>query len=305
MLNPQPIINQVLDHPLLEEKEVELSIKRLDWVHEMVPGNKFFKLKYNLEKAIRENKKTLLTFGGAYSNHIHAVANAAHFLGLNAIGIIRGEETLPLNPTLSDAKSKGMRLHYISRSQYRGKTDDSFIEELHDLFGDFYLIPEGGTNSEAIKGTQEILQEEDQSYSHISVSIGTGGTFTGILQASQSNQMILGFSSLKGNFIKKEIDKLIEDYSINPKDQFQVITDYHFGGYAKYDQSLIEFIWWFFESFGIVLDPVYTGKMLFGLWDLIKKGYFPKGSKILVIHSGGIQGNRGFTFQTGIKLPSL
>ncbi|TFV92013.1 1-aminocyclopropane-1-carboxylate deaminase/D-cysteine desulfhydrase [Algoriphagus kandeliae] len=305
MLEPNPIINQILDHPLLEEKGVELSIKRLDWVHELVPGNKFFKLKYNLEKAIRENKNTLLTFGGAYSNHIHAVANAAHSLGINAIGIIRGEETFPLNPTLSDAKSKGMHLHYISRSLYREKTDDSFIQELHDLFGDFYLIPEGGTNLEAIKGTQEILKEEDQEFSYISLSIGTGGTFAGILQASQNHQKILGFSSLKGDFIKKEMEALIKTFSINPKGQFQIFTDYHFGGYAKYDQSLVEFIWWFFETFGIVLDPIYTGKMLFGIWDLIKKDYFPKGSKILAIHTGGIQGNKGFTFQTGIKLPSL
>lgn len=305
MLIPNPIINQVLDHPLLEEKEVELSIKRLDLIHDLVPGNKFFKLKYNLEKATKENKNTLLTFGGAFSNHIHAVANAAHSMGLNAIGVIRGEETFPLNPTLSDAKAKGMRLHYISRSQYREKTEEYFIQELHQLFGDFYLIPEGGTNQEAIQGTQEILQKEDEVYSHIALSIGTGGTFLGILQACQIQQKALGFSSLKGNFIQKEIEELSEKYSIRKPKDYQIFTEYHFGGYAKYDQSLIEFIWWFYENFGIVLDPVYTGKMFFGLWQLIKKGYFPKGSKVLAIHTGGIQGNRGFTFQTGIKLPSL
>ncbi|NVJ85960.1 MAG: pyridoxal-phosphate dependent enzyme [Algoriphagus sp.] len=305
MLDANPVINQPLDHPLLEEKGIELSIKRLDWVHEFVPGNKFYKLFFNLLQAKQEKKNTLLTFGGAYSNHIHAVAHAAHLLGFHSIGIIRGEETLPLNPTLAAAKAQGMELHYISRSQYREKTTPEFLENLKTLFGDFYLIPEGGTNREAIQGTEKILEEEDAIYSHICVSIGTGGTFVGILKSASPHQEIVGLSSLKGNFIHREIETLLEKFETEPKTHFSISTEYHFGGYANYQQPLIDFIWWFFETFGIVLDPIYTGKMIFGIWDLIKKNHFPRGSKILAIHTGGLQGNEGFTFQTGIKLPPL
>ncbi|KPQ19855.1 MAG: 1-aminocyclopropane-1-carboxylate deaminase [Algoriphagus marincola HL-49] len=305
MLSPNPIVNQPLDHPLLEEKGLELSIKRLDLIHELVPGNKFFKLKYNLLKAQAEDHHTLLTFGGAYSNHIHAVSQAAFALGMKSIGIIRGEETLPLNPTLKAATEKGMQLHYVNREDFRKKKDADFIQRLKEKFGDFYLIPEGGTNAEAIRGTREILSADDYGFTHIGTAIGTAGTFLGLVQSARPDQSVLGFSALKGDFIHQEVAELSQTFGIELSNQHQIFTDYHFGGYAKYRQSLIEFIWWFFDSFGIVLDPIYTGKMLAGIWDLIEKDFFPSGSKILAIHSGGLQGNEGFTFQTGIKLPTL
>ncbi|MBY5951135.1 pyridoxal-phosphate dependent enzyme [Algoriphagus marincola] len=305
MLRPNPIVNQPLDHPLLEEKGLELSIKRLDLIHDLVPGNKFFKLKYNLAKAQAENHHTLLTFGGAYSNHIHAVSQAAFALGIKSIGIIRGEETLPLNPTLKAATEKGMQLHYVNREDFRRKKEEGFIKGLKKKFGEFYLIPEGGTNAEAIRGTSEILSDEDESFTHIGTSIGTAGTFLGLIQSASLGQKILGFSALKGEFIHQEITDLGKIFEIDLGKQHQIFTDYHFGGYAKYRQSLIDFIWWFYETFGIIIDPIYTGKMLAGIWDLIEKDYFPRGSKILAIHSGGLQGNEGFTFQTGIKLPTL
>lgn len=305
MLRPNPIVNQPLDHPLLDEKGIELSIKRLDLIHDLVPGNKFFKLKYNLAKAQAEDHHTLLTFGGAYSNHIHAVSQAAFALGIKSIGIIRGEETLPLNPTLKAATEKGMQLHYVNREDFRRKKEEGFIKGLKKKFGEFYLIPEGGTNAEAIRGTGEILSDEDESFTHIGTSIGTAGTFLGLIQSASLGQNILGFSALKGEFIHKEITDLSKVFGLDLIIQHQIFTDYHFGGYAKYRQSLIDFIWWFYEKFGIIIDPIYTGKMLAGIWDLIEKDFFPRGSKILAIHSGGLQGNEGFTFQTGIKLPTL
>lgn len=305
MLLPKPIPTQPLRHSILKEKGIELAIKRLDLINSEVSGNKFFKLKHNLENAKREGKNTILTFGGAYSNHIYATAEAANAENMGSIGIIRGERTVPLNATLSHAESLGMQLHFIDRNRYRNKTDPGFLTNLQDKFGDFYLIPEGGTNELAIRGTKEILTAADKGFSHVCSSIGTGGTYAGLYATLSEHQKLLGFSSLKGTFIHQEIADLIEKHHLESKGKDEVFTNYHFGGYAKHKPELIEFIWWFYENFGIVLDPIYTGKLAFGIWDLIEKDYFIKGSKILMIHSGGLQGNIGFTERTGIKLPTL
>lgn len=303
MLIPSTITIQFLYHPLLESKNIELAIMRLDLVHPGVSGNKFFKLKHNLEQARKEGKDTLLTFGGAYSNHIFATAEAAKAEGFKSIGIIRGERTDPLNPTLIRAENLDMTLHFVDRETYRMKTESNFINHLRDLFGDFYLIPEGGTNELAIKGTREIIGENESQFSHFAVSIGTGGTFAGLAASISSTQKLIGFSSLKGEFIHSEIEKLLSDHQILSAGSYQVNSDYHFGGYGKYTQELVEFIGEFYENFGIVLDPIYTGKMAFGIWDLIKKDVFEPQSKILMIHTGGLQGNIGFAERTGIKLP--
>lgn len=305
MIQANPIVNQTLDHPLLEEKGVELAIKRLDLIHPLISGNKFFKLKYNLEEAVNEGYKSILTFGGAYSNHIQASAAATKLFGLNSIGLIRGEETLPLNPTLDFAQSQGMKIEYVNRADYRRKNETEYLDELKKKYPNCFIIPEGGTNSLAIQGTAEILEDGDKDYSDIILSIGTGGTFTGILKSLQPNQKALGISSLKGSFINKEISELLEKNQILTNGEWEINTAYHFGGYAKYNQVLIDFIWEFYESFGIVLDPIYTGKMMFGIWDLIKKDQFLKGSKVLAIHTGGLQGNFGFYERTNIKLPLL
>lgn len=305
MIQANPIVNQTLDHPLLEEKGVELAIKRLDLIHPLISGNKFFKLKYNLEEAVNKGYKSILTFGGAYSNHIQASAAATKLFGLNSIGLIRGEETLPLNPTLDFAQSQGMKIEYVNRADYRRKNETEFLDELKKKYPNCFIIPEGGTNSLAIQGTAEILEDGDKDYSDIILSIGTGGTFTGILKSLQPNQKALGISSLKGSFINKEISELLEKNQILTNGEWEINTAYHFGGYAKYNQVLIDFIWEFYESFGIVLDPIYTGKMMFGIWDLIKKDQFLKGSKVLAIHTGGLQGNFGFYERTNIKLPLL
>lgn len=305
MLHPQSVETVPLLHPIFEEKEIKVSVLRLDQVHSTVSGNKFFKLKYNLEEAKNQGKSTILTFGGAFSNHIHATASAANQLGLKSIGIIRGENSDNNNSTLAFSRGQGMHLYFISRDEYRRKNTEEFIAKLMGTFGDFYLIPEGGTNSLAIKGASEILSEHHREYSHICISIGTGGTFAGIAQSLQTKQTLIGFSSLKGEFIREEVLKLLSKNAIQPVGNLEINTNYHFGGYAKWTSELIDFIGWFWKEFGVPLDPIYTGKMVAGFFDLVQKNHFSKGSKILLIHTGGLQGNAGFHHQTGIRLPSL
>ncbi|GAA0877644.1 pyridoxal-phosphate dependent enzyme [Algoriphagus jejuensis] len=305
MLVAQPIPIQHLSHPLLSEKVIRLAVLRLDKVHSVVSGNKFFKLKHNLEEAKTLGKKTILTFGGAFSNHIHATAAAAHAEDLQCIGIIRGEDADLANPTLAYARKMGMKLHFVDRESYRNKNSPQFQEKLRILFDDFYLIPEGGTNELAIAGTKEILDESHSNYTHVAVSIGTGGTFSGLIASLQPQQTLIGCSSLKGEFIRKEMANLFSKYNIHSSGKWEIQTDYHFGGYGKHKPELICFMHWFYSEFHIPLDPIYTGKMAFGIWDLIEKNHFPKGSSILMIHTGGLQGNAGFFKQTGIDLPIL
>ncbi|MBN7814117.1 1-aminocyclopropane-1-carboxylate deaminase/D-cysteine desulfhydrase [Algoriphagus pacificus] len=305
MLQANPIFNQPLNHDLFDKKQVHVEIKRLDLVHPEVSGNKFYKLKYNLEQAKNQNLDTVLTFGGAYSNHIAAVSSAAKALGLKSIGIIRGEKILPLNPTLLHAEANGMNLQFISREAYRSKNEKDFLESLKEEFGSFYVIPEGGTNELAIAGTQEILTENDSDFSYIVCPIGTGGTFCGLAKSINTAQALIGISALKGDWIFEEMEDLYKKYKIEPEGSFQIENEYHFGGYAKSTETLIDFIWGFYEDFQIILDPIYTGKMVYAIWEMIEKDQFPKGSKILLLHTGGLQGNQGFTERTGIKLPPL
>jgi 1-aminocyclopropane-1-carboxylate deaminase len=275
-------------------KGISLVIKREDLIHPFVSGNKFRKLKYNLLQAKAENQTTLLTFGGAYSNHIAAVAYAGKENGFQTIGIIRGDELadkIASNPTLKFAQECGMQLEFVSREAYRLKTEAAFLEQLEEQYGSFYLVPEGGTNAFAIKGCEEILTNEDTVFDYIGCAIGTGGTISGIINSALSHQKVLGFPALKGEFLQDEIRNFVHN------DNWELITDYHFGGYAKVNDELIAFINWFFEQTQIPLDPVYTGKMVFGIFDLITKNYFPENSKILLIHTGGLQGIQGMNMK--------
>jgi 1-aminocyclopropane-1-carboxylate deaminase len=234
-----------------------------------------------------------LTFGGAFSNHILAVGAAGKEYGFNTIGVIRGEELagkINENPTLKKALSYGMNFKFVSREAYKNKTSNDFIEQLRDEFGDFYLLPEGGTNDLAVIGCEEVMGDEEQNFDYVCCSVGTGGTFSGIINGSKSCQKLLGFPALKGDFLQKDIHRFAK------KDNWELIPEYHFGGYAKVTNELIEFINWFLDTYSIPLDPVYTGKMVFGVFDLIKKNYFPTGSKILLIHTGGLQGIEGMNF---------
>jgi 1-aminocyclopropane-1-carboxylate deaminase len=287
--------NQQIFLPILEEKKVELSIKREDLIHPFVSGNKFRKLKYNLKEAKKLKKKALLTFGGAYSNHIAATAVAGKLAGFKTFGIIRGEElgknlteTIAENATLREAHNNGMKLQFVSREDYRQKTSFGFIEKLKNKWGDFYLIPEGGTNILAVKGCEEILTEEDKQFNYICSALGTGGTISGLINSLGKQQKVIGFPALKGNFLSEEIKK----YTIKRKN-WSLQKEYHFGGYAKYNEELIRFINEFKMDTNVLLDPIYTGKMVFGIIDLIKKDKFAEGTKILAIHTGGIQGIEG------------
>lgn len=286
--------NQQVQLPILEEKGIELWIKREDKIHEFVSGNKFRKLKYNILGAKKQQKHTLLTFGGAFSNHIVATAVAGNLSGLKTIGVVRGEELanklneiLLENKTLYTANKNGMKFEFVTRENFRRKTDKDFINELRKKFGDFYLVPEGGTNELAIKGCEEILTEEDQKFDYICSAVGTGGTISGLINSAKNHQHIIGFPALKGNFLSEEIKKLTQ------KQHWQLQTEYHFGGYAKYNEELIRFINSFKEKTQIPLDPIYTAKMLFGILDLIAKNKYPKNTKILAIHTGGLQGIAG------------
>ncbi len=288
--------NQQVFLPLLKEKEVELWVKREDQIHTEVSGNKFRKLKYNILKAKEESQHQLLTFGGAFSNHIAATAVAGYLSGFKTIGVIRGEElekdletVLHYNKTLKTAVAHGMDLFFVSREDYRNKQNEAFLKRLRAKFGNFYLVPEGGTNSLAIKGCEEILISDDNKFDYICVAVGTGGTISGLIKAALPNQKILGFSALKGDFLKAEVDHLLGQNYPN----WTLKSDYDFGGYAKYSAELIRFMNDFKRQTNIVLDPIYTGKMVYGIIEMIARNSFKKGSKILVVHTGGLQGIDG------------
>ena len=288
-------INQLVSLPGLADFGVSLFMKREDLIHPVVSGNKYRKLKYNLQLAREQGAERLLTFGGAYSNHISALSYAGRMNQMETVGIIRGEElgdrlheVLGSNPTLGFAASNGMRFHFVSREQYRKRTDPAFLEELDAEYGPFYLVPEGGTNALAVKGCEEILVAGDVEFDYVCAPVGTGGTLAGIVNSLANHQQGLGFQSLQGDFLKEEISR----YTI-PDRNWSLIDAYHFGGYAKVNENLISFINEFYRSTTIPLDPVYTGKMMYGIVDLIKKRYFRKNSKILAVHTGGIQGISG------------
>lgn len=288
---PTPIIP--IQDPKLAEKGVELMVKREDLNHPVISGNKWRKLKYNLAEAKKQGQNRLLTFGGAYSNHIYATAGAGQAFGFETIGVIRGEEHLPLNPTLSFASKAGMHFHYMDRATYRKKSEESVIKLLKQQYGDFYLIPEGGTNALAIQGCEEIIKEIDMDYDYLCCPIGTGGTISGLISGLKGRSEILGFSSLKGDFLHEEVVRLLKQYGIHYTN-WSINTDYHFGGYARIKPALINFIKDFEQNHQVPLDPVYTGKMMFGIYDLVQSGFFPEGTKIIAIHTGGLQGKAGF-----------
>ncbi|MCW4467369.1 pyridoxal-phosphate dependent enzyme [Flavobacterium sp. MFBS3-15] len=269
---------------------IRLTVKREDLLHPHISGNKFRKLKYNILRAKEEGRTTLLTFGGAFSNHIAATAAAGKEYGFEAVGIIRGEELVDKivdNPTLAFAESCGMKFKFVSREQYRDKTDVAFIAALREEFGDFYLVPEGGTNALAVKGCEEILSAGDEQFTHVCCAVGTGGTISGLINSAGAGQRVLGFPALKGAALQEEIAIFAKNAN------WELVEEYHFGGYGKVTGELIAFMNDFFVETGILLDPVYTGKLFFGVIDMINKGIFPENSDILLIHTGGLQGIAG------------
>jgi 1-aminocyclopropane-1-carboxylate deaminase len=283
---------QEITLPALKRAGVRLFVLREDLNHPTIAGNKWWKLKYNLMAAQREGHTTLLTFGGAYSNHIAATAAAASSIGFKSIGIIRGEAASPLNPTLNLAQENGMTLHYTSRQAYRNKTDEAFIQELRDRFGNFYLIPEGGTNRAAVQGTAEWgTKISALKFDYVCLACGTGGTMAGLVGGLNGASELLGISVLKdGAFLQGTIDTLTENYFQKVYGNWHLLTSYHHGGYAKVSEPLLAFIGDMKNQHDLPLDPVYTGKLLWAVMEEVRKGRFKKGSSILAIHTGGLQG---------------
>ncbi|AGC77338.1 1-aminocyclopropane-1-carboxylate deaminase [Nonlabens dokdonensis] len=298
---PQKAVNQNFKN--FEDLGVFIDIKREDLLHKEVSGNKLRKLKYNLIEAQKQGHDTILTYGGAFSNHIAATAAAGKLLGLKTVGVIRGEElgknqehTLSNNSTLQLAQKNGMQFHFVSREAYRQKESKDFFNKMKAVFGSFYHIPEGGTNALAVKGTEEILSEFDkENYDLICVAAGTGGTAAGIINSASKHQKVIVFSALKGDFMKAEIEKYTSH-----KD-FEVVNEDVFGGYAKSDDGLISYMnTRFRESVtqinpqGIPLEPIYTAKMLYGIEHKVKTGVIKGKTRILAIHTGGLQSIAGF-----------
>lgn len=279
---------------ILRRNNLKLFVKREDLVDKHISGNKWFKLKYNLIEAERLGYKKILTFGGAYSNHIYATAAAGKKFGFETIGIIRGEEHLPLNPTLTFAQSCGMKLFYLNRSAYRNKYSSELLNQLKNIFGEFYLIPEGGSNHLAVKGCSEIIKRINVDFDFICTASGTGGTLAGLALGLNNNAKALGFSVLKGaTFLNDNVRNFLSDLGKDDLSNWQIIFDYHFDGYAKVSNELLNFCFEFKELHDIQIEPIYTGKMFYGIFDLAQKNFFPKNSVIVALHSGGLQGLEG------------
>lgn len=284
---------QQLQSPFLEQANIRLFVKRDDLIHPLFGGNKWRKLKYNLIFAKENQYETLLTFGGAWSNHIYATAAAAKHFGFNSIGIIRGEKHTPLNATLTFAEACGMQLHYVSRAEYRQKHETQYQKKLKQQFGNVYILPEGGSNALAMKGCEEIINEITQPFDVICCASGTGATLAGLIDAIKPTQNAIGFSALKGgDFLNDEVKTFLNRK--DPGTNWRIETGFHFGGYAKISDELVKFIKGFQSQYDIPLDAVYTGKMFYGLFKLIETGTFDPGTTIVAVHSGGLQGNKGF-----------
>jgi 1-aminocyclopropane-1-carboxylate deaminase/D-cysteine desulfhydrase-like pyridoxal-dependent ACC family enzyme len=284
-----------LEEALFSEKQITVYLKRDDLIHQHIQGNKWRKLKYNLYQARLNKLNTLLTFGGPYSNHIYAVAAAAKLFHFRAIGIIRGNEPEAKSSTLQFASQQGMELYYMDKEMYREKEKPENIESLQVQIGDFYYVPEGGTNLYALEGVAEIIDEIHVPYDILCTACGTGGTLAGLVAGLKGEKQVIGFSALKGaDKLTERVNELVNDYGGETFNNFQINFDYHFGGYAKVKPELIDFIKRFKLRHDIYLEPVYTGKMLFGLYNLIEQNSFEPGTRIVALHTGGLQGINGY-----------
>jgi 1-aminocyclopropane-1-carboxylate deaminase len=279
---------QRIDDPEINLYGIELYVKRDDLIHKEISGNKWRKLKHNLAEAHEQGKKTFLSFGGAYSNHIYALAVAGKKFGFHTIGIIRGKDSSEDNPTLSFARSCGMELHFIDREEYRNKNGLDFLEKLKKDFHYPYIIPEGGANIKGAMGCAEIISEINIPFDYICCPCGTGATLAGLIAGLQGRSKALGFSVLKGgDFLNGEVKNLLTEEA-KTYSNWSINTDYHFGGYAKFNDALLNFIADLEQKHQILYEPIYTGKMMYGIYDLAKKGFFKKGERVIALHTGGL-----------------
>jgi 1-aminocyclopropane-1-carboxylate deaminase len=286
-----PSLPEPLEWPGLAPKNIRADILRLDRIHPVVSGNKWFKLKEFLQQALQSPGQPVVTFGGPWSNHLIAAAYATRQQGLTAIGIIRGERPPVLSATLTAAAAYGMQLEFISRREYAEKETPAFLRQLTDRHPGAYIIPEGGSGPIGIKGSEDILRTTDTSqYTHILCAVGTGTTLMGLIRAARPGQVVIGIPVLKGFDQSTPVDP---HTFLTPEQKAgaHILSGYHFGGYARHPPELLEFMNRWYRDTGVPSDIVYTGKLFFALWDSVRQGLFPAGSRLLVIHSGGLQGN--------------
>lgn len=291
----EPDISE-LKNAFYENNKVKISMLRLDEIHPIISGNKLFKLSFFLEEALNSAHKKVITFGGAYSNHLAATAIACIKSGLQCIGIVRGEMPALFSPTLLFCKENGMQLVFISRESYKRKGEKEFINGLKNEYGEHVLIPEGGFSIKGKEGASLICNYiSDKNFTHICLPVGTATTFAGISEGNKGKSELIGFNVLKGI---NDVNKRFSELKVNPEEKYSITNDYHFGGYAKRRNELISFMNEFYKRHQIPLDFVYTAKMMFGVDDLVRKKYFPPGSEILCIHTGGLQGNKSLPMGT-------
>jgi 1-aminocyclopropane-1-carboxylate deaminase len=282
---------QPLASALFQQMNVTIDVLRLDRIHPVISGNKWFKLKYHLQEAVQQNKKGILTFGGAWSNHLVATALACQQSNLASIGIIRGEQPAVLSATLQEVQEYNMQLQFISRTAYSNEA--ALLPELQRTYPDYYIVPQGGQSHLGVLGAAEIMQlTQIKSYSHVSCATGTGTMLAGLVHAALPHQQVIGICSLKmpAND-NNSLNSFVKPYAANEK-QFTIFYDYHFGGYARKTGELIRFMNTIYQKHDLPTDFVYTGKLLFGIIQLVQTRYFQPGSRILIVHSGGLQGNR-------------
>ena len=291
-------LNQQIFSERYLNNEIEVFIKRLDLIDPFISGNKLFKLKHNVDRALFEKKNMLITFGGAFSNHILATAAYAKKKNIDCLAIIRGEEYSELNPLLTLAKENGMNFCFVSRKEYAKRNDNNYVSELIRKYKKAFIIPEGGNNKLGVLGAEEILETQDKSFDYIICPIGTGATLSGIVNSSKKTQKVIGINCVNDTkYINEKISQKTN------KKNWEIINEFNFGGFAKFDNLLAEYLKKFKLNYKITLDLNYTAKMFFGFEKLIERRYFQRKSKVLLIHTGGIYGNLGFNYLYDLDLP--
>jgi 1-aminocyclopropane-1-carboxylate deaminase len=280
---------QELHDEAYKTKELRVSVLRLDLIHPLAGGNKIFKLRYNLERAAASGADTIITCGGAFSNHILATAWTCHSTGFKSIGLIRGEEPAVLSDTLLKARELGMQLDFVSRALYRDKPAlESYIRERYNEFA-YYFIPEGGSNEEGIRGCEDIVSTIPVPFDQICLACGTGTTLAGVIRSLKPDQTAIGIQVLKGeNYIRTEVQKMLPQ----DRNNWKVYDQFHFGGYAKSTPELDQYCLQFYEKHMIPVEPVYTGKLFYAVEQLAGQNSFRAGSHLVIVHSGGLQGRQ-------------
>ncbi|MBA6348469.1 MULTISPECIES: 1-aminocyclopropane-1-carboxylate deaminase/D-cysteine desulfhydrase [unclassified Colwellia] len=285
---------QKIIHPLFEKHQLSVSIKRDDIIHPIISGNKWRKLKFNLRHARAHNYIGVISFGGSFSNHIHALAFACHKQGLKSIGIIRGEKEYASNFTLSMAQQWGMELHFVDRKSYRLRENKEYLAQLQLTYPGYLIVPEGGSNTLALAGVGEVITELNQQceFDTLVTPVGSGGTLAGLIKADNNQHNLLGIGVLKQDgYLTEQVNSLLGDnlhFS-----NWQIMPEFHRGGYAKFSKEDVEKILSFSQQTGFIFEPVYSGKMILALLDLIDQQYFPKGHRLVLLHTGGLQGIGG------------